>query len=66
VSAPTPWRTLWEEITAEMETFGDAQAKATGRLISKLRLAVTRYGEELDPDGFDEFGEIIEPEEAEG
>lgn len=65
VSEQTPWQLFWEELDAAMDRFGHAQAEATGQFLKSVRVAVTRYGEELDPDSFDDLGQYIEPEEAE-
>lgn len=61
----SPWDILWEEIDAAMDRFGHAQAEATGEFLKAVRIAVGRYGEELDPDSFDDLGQYIEPEEVE-
>lgn len=60
------WRRLWEEINAAMDQFGTAQAEATSQFLKRVRVAVTRYGEEVDPSSFDELGQPIEPKKAEG
>lgn len=65
MSVTTPWRRLWDQMDAAMARFGDAQAKATGEFLKDVSIAVTRYGEEVDPDSFDELGQPIEPEEDE-
>ena len=65
MSAPTPWRILREEMNASLDRFCAAQAAVTGRLHMEVRLAVMRYGKEVDPDSFDQYGMPIEPEEAE-
>lgn len=65
VSELSPWDLLWKELDAAMIRFGEAQAEATGKFLLHVRLAVTKYGEELDPDSFDDLGQHIEPEEAE-
>lgn len=57
-----PWRRLWEEVNAAMDRFGTAQAESTSQFLKDIRLAVTRYGEEMDPDSFDELGQPIETE----
>ncbi len=61
----SPWQLFWEEIDAAMIRFGEAQAEATGQFLKGVRVAVTKYGEELDPSSFDDLGQYIEPEEAE-
>jgi len=66
VSEPTPWDILWEELDAAMIRFGEAQAEATGEFLKGVRMAVTRYGEKVDPSSFDDLGQHIESEEAEG
>ena len=63
MTKPTPWERLWSEINDSMVVFGFAQAEATGRLLKEVRRAVVRYGEAVDPEGFDELGQPIEPEE---
>ncbi|GAG94327.1 unnamed protein product [marine sediment metagenome] len=64
MKTPTPWQLLWEELDAAMYRCGEAQAEATNEFLKQVRMAVTRYGEELDPDSFDELGQPIMPEEA--
>ncbi len=61
----THWQLFWEEVDAAMIRFGEAQAEATGEFLKGVRVAVTKYGEEMDPDSFDDLGQPIEPEEAE-
>lgn len=65
VSELSPWDLLWEELDAAMIRFGEAQAEATGEFLKAVRIAVGKYGEELDPDSFDDLGQHIEPEETE-
>ena len=64
MKTPTPWQLLWEEIDASMYRYGEAQAESTNEFLKQVRMAVTKYGEELDPDSFDELGQPIIPEEA--
>ncbi len=65
MSEPTPWQLLWEELDAAMIRFGEAQAEATGEFLKSVRVAVTGYGEEMDPDSFDDLGQHIEPKDSE-
>jgi len=64
VSELSPWRRLWEEINAAMDLYGAAQAECTGRLLKDVRLAVSEYGRELDPEAFDVLGQFIDVEEG--
>ncbi len=66
MSELSPWDLLWEELDAVMIRFGEAQAEATGEFLKGVRVAVTKYGEELDPDSFDDLGQHIEPEKSPG
>lgn len=62
----TPWRQLWCDIEIAKTRLWEAQAQAYNEFLKALRMALTDYGESVDPDSFDEWGQPIEPEEAEG
>jgi len=63
VSELSPWRRLWRAIDVAMDRYGAAQAESTGRLLKDVRLAVSEYGREADPEAFDEYGQPLGPEE---
>lgn len=64
MSELSPWRRLWRSIDVAMDRYGVAQAESTGRLLKDVRLAVSEYGRELDPDAFDVLGQFIDLEEG--
>jgi len=63
VSELSPWRRLWRQVDVAMDRYGVAQAECTGRLLKDVRLAVSEYGRELDPEAFDVLGQFIDIEE---
>ena len=64
MSEETPWRRLWLSIDAALEGHGERLAKSEGQFLKEISLAMRRYGREVDPGGFDEYGQALEAEEA--
>lgn len=59
-----PWRRLWEEIDHALAVFDQSLAKETGLFLENVRMAITAYGRDVDPDAFDEYGLPREAEEG--
>lgn len=59
----THWRRLWDEIDAAMDQLATSQGKVMTEFLKRVRVAVTRYGEEVDPSSFDDLGQPIEPKD---
>ena len=66
MTEPTPWRKLWDDIESAKFRMWDATAKAHNDFLKALRMALEDYGGTVDPGAFDELGQPIEAEEAEG
>jgi len=60
VTERTPWRRLWDEIEYAKTRLWDAEAKAYNEFLKSLCMALEEYGQTVDPDGFDEYGQAIE------
>ena len=53
----TAWSRLWEAIEAAKDELWAAEAKAQEGFFKAVRLAITEYAREVDPDSFDEYGQ---------
>jgi len=55
-----PWRVLWDEVDEALKDFEESQVKAMAKYLKALRLAISKYGRNVDPGAFDEYGQPIE------
>ena len=53
----TPWRRMWDAIERAKDELWAAEAAAYERYLIALRVAISEYGREVDPEGFDEYGQ---------
>ena len=56
----SPWRRLWEAIEAAKDELWAAEAKAQETFFIKVRLALSEYGREVDPEAFDDYGQPVD------
>ena len=60
MNGETPWRRLWSEFDAALYGHGERLAKAEAQFLKEVRLAVRKYGQEVNPAGFDEYGQPLD------
>ena len=52
----TPWRRLWDAIDRARKELWDAEATAQEAFFKTVRRAIEEYGQDVDPEAFDEYG----------
>ena len=64
MSLRSPWRRLWDELEVAKTRLWDAEAKAYKEFLKAQRMALEAYAQTVDPDSFDQYGQVIDREEA--
>ena len=53
----TAWRRMWDAIDRARKELWDAEARAYEEFFKAIRIAITTYAREVDPESFDEYGQ---------